>query len=766
MNITFNNKKIILIIFGISLLVDLLVLFNFNLFPIRTVIVSIYLLFIPGLLITLSLKIKKLSIWEYLVYIMGLSIGFLIIGGLILNWSLPLVSIKNPLSSIYILALINLFNFIFSLICYFRKSSFYLNIDFTKISFSRTVLVLFPLIFPLMSIFGATLINNNGENFLSLINIALIAIYITFIFLYKNKFEKFYPYIIFILSLSLLLMSSYRGWHIMGSDILSEFKVFKLTSNNAFWDFNLYRNAYNACLSITILPKIFSSLLGISDENIFKVYIQIIFSFVPVTIFLFTKKYIPPFYAFGGVLLYISSPIFNGSMPMHIRQEFALLFFALLVYVLFNNKINTHSRTILSYFFAICMILSHYSTTYVALIVFIITYILSTFIYITYRKLGWIYEKFNMKFKNRSDYGIRNINLSLIVTMLFFTFLWYSILNPEANNFVSYSKVTVRNILNVFNDNTRMGQTSLVDQFNIFYQSKNNLLLLQEFLDSKDLIKNSINDDFYPYSTYKDYNPILISSSNVPSHFSLPVIQSVNLITQLVEKLIKLSLLIGIVYLVFVKFKKRNDKDIITLCIGGLSLLFLFMTIPRISIDYELLRVYAQLQTFLIYPTILGMLFWLKRIKLVIRDILFMFIVITYLLNNSGFIPQVLGNSQPLIQFNNFGINYDRFMPYDTDIRSAKWLEKNRSKYGLIYADISASEKIKYATDTIIFTKSVIYPSIIERSAYVYLSRANIKKNSVYTKVNGQDIAYTLPRIFLQNNKNKLYNNGSSEIYR
>ena len=69
---------------------------------------------------------------------------------------------------------------------------------------------------------------------------------------------------IYLLSLSLLLMTSLRGWFVTGHDIQREFRVFELASGQGVWNIESFPDAYNACLSVTILPTIIERTTGIS----------------------------------------------------------------------------------------------------------------------------------------------------------------------------------------------------------------------------------------------------------------------------------------------------------------------------------------------------------------------------------------------------------------------------------------------------------------------------------------------------------------------
>lgn len=66
-----------------SAIVNLLIILDINYFVI-SFLSFVFLIIIPCLL--LIFKIRKVAFWEYFVYIIGLSIAFLIFGGLLMGY--------------------------------------------------------------------------------------------------------------------------------------------------------------------------------------------------------------------------------------------------------------------------------------------------------------------------------------------------------------------------------------------------------------------------------------------------------------------------------------------------------------------------------------------------------------------------------------------------------------------------------------------------------------------------------------------------------
>lgn len=443
-----------ILFFGILsflLIVNLLVLFDIKYLYFRAIFSFIFLIIIPGLLIMLMIKIRGISFWEYLVYIIGLSIAFLMFGGLFINWALPLVGIDKPLSLIPLFISLNAFLLVFWIIAYMRNKFFSLEIIIPKLNRLSIVFFIVPIIFLILSVLGAITLNNNGPSYLILVMLGGIAVYVFSIVSFRNKIkENIYPWAILMMSISLLLMYSLRSWHISGWDIHQEYQMFQLTKENFIWSSsNFPGHAYNACLSITILPTILNVFLNINAEYIFKLVFQIVFSFVPVMVFFLSRRYAKSIVAFLASFFFMSQYWFMEQMPALNRQEISILFFALFLIVLFEKNFNSSiKKNFLLIIFGFSIIVSHYSTAYVALLLFIFVY----FIWLFFRKtenkkiFSKVYQKLNLKEKGiikREKYYLGGI---LILLLFVFNFLWSFQLTGTSNNLIYTFKMVTSNM--------------------------------------------------------------------------------------------------------------------------------------------------------------------------------------------------------------------------------------------------------------------------------------------------------------------------------
>ena len=773
MKITRNIIFFGILIFG--LIVNLLVIFDIQYLYLRAIFSFIFLITIPGLLIMLILKVRKIGFWEYLVYVIGLSVAFLMFGGLFINSTLPLVGIDKPLSLVPLLVSFSIFLLIFWLIAFKRNKEIPLESKLPKLSWLDKIFLIIPVIFIFLSIFGATMLNNNGPNYLNMSMLAGIAIYVFLAVLLKDKLNThIYPFAILNISLALCLATSLRSRYVFGSDITTEYFIFQLTKKNFYWSMlNFPHHLYNACLSITIFPTILNSFLNINEQYIFKILYQSIFIFTSVGIFLTFKRYVKTIFAFLASCFFIFNPAFFLTMTKDTREETALLYFSLILLVLFNEKIDPKLKNILFLVFGFSMVVSHYSTTYIALSLFILTWIVS-FIFRkkeNQKNFSKHYKKINLKENGRipknKNYYLRG---TLIFLLVIFAFLWVGLITETSGNLVEFTRKTITNMTNIFKDDVRVVGSSPLDQFNIFYKPNLKLALsnyVEETISKYD--KEPI-DDFYREVDYKFYSPEIVPQKILPVKLNLNMVSKIYLFMEIIKKLVKIFIIIGILYLIFSQLKKRKiNQEYIILNIVSFFLLGIIIIAPYATIDYGIERTYSQLLIILSFSTVLGGLMVFKLFKRNLRIIFVSGVFLLYFLFLSGFIPQILGGLMSSVQLNNFGTDYDTEYTHYAEIKSGQWLFDNYQKSTYIYMDNQARGKsrLSFKFESQKWIKKDIFPQVIRKSSYVYLSSSNITEESIFVMLRGGIMgAYSLPLRFLNENKDLIYNNKYSEIFK
>jgi len=768
------SKKIIF--FGILIfvvIVNFLVLFNVQFLYSNTILSLIFLTIVPGLLIMLMFKIGEINFWEYFVYIIGLSIAFLMFEGLLINWVLPLIGYNKPLSLIPLIASFDIILISFWFIAYKRNKEISFDIKLPKLDGLNKIFLIVPIIFPILSIIGANILNKKGPNYLTMLLLGGIAAYVFTIVLFRKKLNhNIYPWAILMISISLLMMGWLRSYYVSGVDISKEYYIFQIIKANQQWNISLFNNAYNTCLSVSLLPTILSSFLKINDQYIFKLIIPLFFSITPVLVYLFLKRYTKNTFAFIATFFFMSQPIFITWWGIPIRQEISLLFFTLSLLILFNKNLSSLLKNTFFIIFGFSIVVAHYSTAYLSVALFIFTYLVFLFFRKTEdRKLfSKIYKKLNLKKDDRQVSKTNYLSGKIVILLIVFTVLWNAQFTENSRNFIDFSIKVAQNMGRIFSEDTKTSGASFASQWNVLYEPKDLTPIFNDYTEEatqeyKD--KPSIN--LYPEAQYEDFKSKVTFSEMLPPKINPNIVSKIYLFSEIIKKLVKVFIIIGTFYLLFTQIKKRKiDAEYIIMALGGLLVMAAVLILPFVSIEYGLERTYQQILVILSLPAVMGILFVFKffkkeNFKTVFTIIIFIF----YFLFISRFIPQIVGGTFSSMQLNNFGGSYDEFYVHETEIKSAIWLLKESNSEDLIYVDDRAVKGLFLATD--ISAKRIIndvLPSTIGRDAYVYSCFTNTIKKRAFVGVKGELITYNFPTEFLNQNKNKIYNNGDSEIFK
>ena len=345
----------------------------FNLIVLRQVIGLIFLSTVPGYFIVKLLKLDLLSRLEIALFSVAASLACIMFLGLVVNTIGPLAGIPNPLSLTYLLAALSgLFLCLFAIA--YKTSKPRQGTDLLgKITIRSFVLALSLVALCLSGIIGA-LYNNISILIIMLVGVAFLGFVCAF---FDNVIpERFLPLIIVAIAITLLFHTVLISKHFLGSDVFSEFYVFKLTDINGYWQtpgtmsFYSLTDSLNSVLSITILPKVYTVLLGISGELFFKIFYPLIFSLLPLSIYTLTRRQLNARISFLSAFFFMSLSIaFFGLEPLSLsRQIIGEFFFVLSFFVIIERKHFSNSgQRVLLIILVSGLTLSHYSLAFMFL---------------------------------------------------------------------------------------------------------------------------------------------------------------------------------------------------------------------------------------------------------------------------------------------------------------------------------------------------------------------------------------------------------------
>ena len=704
----FGTRRYLLILIVAVLLTDFAVLLNIPF--LRQIIGFLLLTLLPGLLILQILKLNRIESTEKFVLSVGLSVSFVMFFGLLLNNSSLGFDYETPLATSPLLISFNIAFVILVIIGYKINKEPIFSLPKFNLSTPEKAFIIVPILFPALSIFGTNLMNTTDNNILLMLTLFLIPIYVIFVCFFNQKFPKrLYPVVIFLISISLVLMFALRSNHIIGADRHVEYYFFQTTLNDLYWDIT-GRSILDACLSISLLPAIYQSILNTSEEYLYKILVPMMISILPLIIYLLSKRYIDELYAFLASFFLMSQYIF--AFPGG-RTQVALLFFALAMLVFFSEGIDVLSKKLLFVIFMLSCLVSHYSTTYIFFVI-----MLGSFLALKIFSTRYYFKMF----------------ITATLVFLFFTtiFLWYGQVTGTAFTFgIFFIKDTLISLQNFFIIESRSGPMQRIIGMGI----------MQDVISFQiEFILTWIAFAFIAIgiiSMVKRYKEMII----------LPAIKS-----------LKPEFL-----------KRRFEIEYFVIALACSGLLGVTVAVPYLSVGYDLNRIYNMAAVILSFFFVMGGMILSKYLK-VRAYVVILVILIPCFLCALGPMHSIFGYPRSIV-LNSEGKLYDMYCTHDQESCGARWLGNyvNYATEGIYRRGIYAAD---YYGGLRLTSQGAIPQSAIDTWTFgkhekingpIYLSFTNIVNGEL--KNNGEICNMTDYQDVLTE-KNKIYDSGCSRIYR
>ena len=768
-------------------LFELLSVTQFNSFQILNIVGFVTLALLPGMLTVLALRLAtKLPLWGSLALMVGFSLLELMVVALLGNYLLPHLGVARPLDRPTLLGEFALLLGALAAL-YFRYGE-EVSISVQKYLFFSTkldaILSLTPIIFVLMSVGGAIRLNNGASNILTMLMLGGVGAYLLVLSYYARRVgEDTIPTALFFIGLALLFMTSLRGWYITGHDIQREYQVFELAKTAGLWNIATLRDPYNACLSITILPTVFTNLLHVADPYVYKFFYQILFAVCPVLVYMIGRQWTSRLVALLGTVFFIGFPTYFTDMPFLNRQEMAFIFFGLMLYLIFERGVALRARQLLFVAMGIGVILSHYSTTYTILIIFglavcmrpvfipLFTFLHTRFCFVASSSLSHLASR-----------GVqqKKITLGMIAVLFVGSYLWTSILTNTGSSAGGVLYQTYTQVINGFGSGSRaVDATSLVS----FSKLDTNALFAAYIKNVVQPIRDQgAPGEYYPEAAYAKYPIRVLSDTSVSltplglwlQRHGVSPTSLLWVMGQVFGKLSELCIPVGMLYLFFRKrVVDEVDEELYLIATACLVFVAMNIVLPVLSVQYGILRAIQQ-SMFAIAPIMaIGCVAMGSALFGLIRRTSFMVVfIVAFFFYTSSFIPQALGGYPAQIYLNNSGAYYDYFLIQTKEVYAIDWLSNYAKKDVAILGEIQFEvESDRFSSSKLSSVANLdsandILPMIVRRNNFVFLSVANVAEQRASEFYSGDRLNYTYPVAFLDENKDLIYNNGGSRIYR
>lgn len=332
--------------------------------------------FVPGLLLLRVLRMHNLSAVRTTVYSVGLSLAVLMITGFFMNIVYPFFGITYPISLWPIVLTISSVVVLLSILAYLRDRTFSSpdNLNLQEL-LSPPVLALSLL--PFGAVAGTYLMNNYGINSVLMILLPIIALIPVVIACTPYIPEKYYPYAVFSVALTLLYHTALISMYVWGWDIQYEYYLTSTVIQNGLWDPTIHGNC-NAMLSLVMIVPFYSIALNLGLDWVFKIIYPFLFALVPLGLYSVFNRQTNGKIAFLACFFFMSLFVFYTEMLALARQEIAELFCVLIILSMIDRDLNKIQRSFFLLVFSMSLIVSHYGLSYLTMFILLGAWALAT----------------------------------------------------------------------------------------------------------------------------------------------------------------------------------------------------------------------------------------------------------------------------------------------------------------------------------------------------------------------------------------------------
>jgi uncharacterized membrane protein len=714
-----------------------------------------FLTFIPGFLILTALKTRRLGPVEKIVLSVGLSVAFSMIFGLIINAISLAVGYNRPLATLPLLISFSIAGMVLAIAAYLTNRNSTFSFTTPGLTVREKLWLIVPSFLPLLSIVGMRFMNTKGNNLILMVLLLMIPAFILLVaLLHKKAPERLYPAFIFLAGISVLILVGLRGNHVTGSDSLESYYVFRTTLDNQYWQITT-PSLVQSCLSISILPAVYQAFLNINPEFLFKILYFLLFSISPLIIYSIARKYIGSLNAFLATFFFMSQFAFIWAAAL-CQTIIAILFFSLAIMVLFQDGLGEFTRRLFFIIFAVACVFSHYSTSYIFLILLFLTWVITQIIYWIQRGLA----KYSTRAKtpdNKNTYdttspegeaakggakGTRKaggniphtrLNKKIHISIIFIVFVMVFFWNAQITSLSFHTVVSIINQVITHLHSSFLLEVKGAEVIGAFGFSElpaipQKLLLIFSWVSIAFIAIGGIIIAIRYRSTV-DYTD---------------------------SKHVKLDLL-----------STKFEMEYFSLIAACGIVLAAFVTLPYVSLTYGMQRVYFQSLVvaspcFIIGGIMISRLVKIKPLVMILAVSIPLFMCISGTMYQFFKVPASLS-------LNSSGTEYEHLYISDSESYAAQWLADNRDASMPVYTDYGLGPRIlasqgQIPMNNVQITLIAKYRMGENVDGYVYLFYPQVVKGEApLTSYAKMDIAAFPDKLAV---KNKIFTTGFTEIYR
>ncbi len=599
---------------------------------------------------------------------------------------------------------------------------------------------------PLLALIGSVRLNNGHGSAVIVAMLGLTCLLLALLLSQRSTIaNNLAPLAIYCIALALLLMTSNRGWYATGHDVQNELRMFRMTSSLGIWRMSNFRDAYNACLSITLLPTVLLRWTRLEDVLVFKLVFQLMFAWVPVLVYALVRRFGTPLLALLATVNFFSFVTFFQDMPSLNRQEVAFLFMVCALLALFDDKVGAPQRRAAFTLMVVGMVLAHYSTSYLMLAAVMGTWV-----------LRWIVGRFV------SSAPTKVFTASVVAILVVITGLWAG---PATQTHGALTR-TFTELLDALSGQAlahKSGDTG----YTLFSPSKPTALeRIEEYRQDIELrtVADREQGSYYDAAVVDSYRIRPAEEENLPltwigrrlSALGLNVNTLNGLVRQGSAMALQLCVFIGCIILLRPSVTRdRISLEFRLLGFANIGLLVAQVVLPVLSVDYGVLRSFQQALVvlgFFIALTLTSVLARFRRSRVLIS-----MITVGYFASSVGLITHVLGGYPAQIHLDSAGMFYENYYLEETEVKAMEWVVANvpPDRLGDVQSEVQ-SDRFSFASRSApreTNEMNDIFPALVRQQSYVFLGATNIRKGTAGFSFGGDIVRYRYPLSFLDEQK-------------
>ena len=605
---------------------------------------------------------------------------------------------------------------------------------------------------PMLAICGALRLNNDQPKTVAVLGVLAAGLMLTAGFLFARRWsETTSTAVLAAATTALALAFSLRGSYLYGFDIQQEFGTFLGTQAAGQWSVGhtgLPDDAYRAMLSITILPQVLVQLSGVSALDVFRLVFPLLIAGIPVSVLALVRQRASPRIAFAVAIVLLLLPQTTNQLPGTSRQVVALLIFGALLVVLFDVTAR-RGRSLVSVLLVTGLVVSHYSTTYVAIFILIGCWVGTTLL--------------RSRRRGRPRYR-RAVSAGTALWLLIFGISWNLLITNSVSNLRQFATGTAHSGFNVLPANKP--NAGLLDRW--LKSPVPGVISGPEFSDAAgaQYRKQYPWMDHYPKSEV-DKTPL--ETDRVPdAQGAVNLAPVLGTGTAVANQALLLSVVAGVGLFAWSRRKNRDTETEVSMIMLSALLLTGFGRVNGSALEsYNADRLY--LQTLIVFG--LGLAFlataiaraapWVRRSA---QGLTAGLAAVLFLGTTQVAASAIGGNLSPNVS--NEGDSAERYLYTPTDVEMAIWLDKQAPKGALVFVDRYMVLAMWNTTSGNSRVYASLAPSSVDPRGYVLFDNVNISRGRARGLVGRSMGVFRTPTKFMQDHKNLIYSTANSRIYK